>query len=66
VSGESLFYNGENPPVERTRFKENPGLGTSGANARLLRKFRRLLGGTTVSDQKLLLFMASKMAATKR
>src|ERR1700678_2337309 len=60
-----LFYDGEKPP----ELKASPtakGWGDSGKDARTLSRFRRLLGRTSVIDQKLLLFMAQKMAQRKR
>jgi transcriptional regulator with XRE-family HTH domain len=61
-----LFYDGEGPPKVRTKWKAGAGWGSSGADARTLDKFRRLLGRTKPADQKLLIFMAGKMAQTKR
>jgi len=61
-----LFYDGEEPPTERLKLKEKGGWGSKGADARTLAKFRRLLGRTKPADQKLLIFMATKMVQTKR
>jgi transcriptional regulator with XRE-family HTH domain len=55
-----LFYDGEKPPAERLKLKESEGWGSSGADARTLSRFRRLLGRTNPADLKLLLFMAGK------
>lgn len=62
----ALFYDGEEPPKIRNRLKNEDGWGSSGADARTLGRFRRLLGRTDAADQKLLLFMAGKMAQRKR
>jgi transcriptional regulator with XRE-family HTH domain len=61
-----LFYDGEKPPTERLRLNAEDGFGSSGADARTLVRFSRLLGRTKPADQKLLMFMATKMAQTKR
>jgi hypothetical protein len=61
-----LFYDGEKPPTQRLKLKEEHGWGSSGSDARTLDKFRRLLGRTDPADQKLLLYMATKMARSKR
>jgi transcriptional regulator with XRE-family HTH domain len=61
----ALFYDGEEPP--KLKFPQTEkGWGSSGADARTLSRFRRLLGRTNSTDQKLLLFMAQKMAHGKR
>jgi transcriptional regulator with XRE-family HTH domain len=60
-----LFYDGEEPPKIRTKWKEGAGWGSSGADARTLARFRRLLGRTSKTDQKLLMHLASKMASNK-
>ena len=63
----ALFYDGEEPPKIHTKLKEADGWGSKGADARTLQRFRRLLGRSSKADQKLLLFMAGKMAhRTKR
>jgi transcriptional regulator with XRE-family HTH domain len=59
-----LFYDGEAPPKMETKLKEPDGWGSKGADSRTLSRFRRLLGRTSKADQKLLLFMAGKMART--
>jgi transcriptional regulator with XRE-family HTH domain len=64
-----LFYDGEEPPKlshlsKRTTAGEMA-WGGSGKDARVLAKFRRLLGRADETDRKLLLFMAQKMARTK-
>jgi transcriptional regulator with XRE-family HTH domain len=61
-----LFYDGEKPPTQRLKLKEEDGWGSSGSDARTLDRFRRLLGRTDPADQKLLLYMATKMARSKR
>lgn len=60
-----IFYDGEAPPVEPLNLKEASGFGSSGADARTLSRFRRLLARTNPADQKLLIFMAQKMARQK-
>jgi transcriptional regulator with XRE-family HTH domain len=60
-----LFYDGEEPPKIRTKWKEGGGWGSSGADARTLARFRRLLRRTSKTDQKLLMHLASKMASNK-
>jgi transcriptional regulator with XRE-family HTH domain len=61
-----LFYDGEKPPTERLELKEKDGWGSKGADARTLARFRRLLSRTKPADQKLLIFMATKMAQTAK
>jgi len=55
-----LFYEGENPPIlpKYKAVHKAPSWGSSGKQARLLRKFCNLLGRTQESD----LHMARKMA----
>jgi hypothetical protein len=64
-----LFYEGEEPPKLPNLLKrKTPGdvaWGSSGKDARLLEKFRRLLSRATENDLKLLLLMAQKMAGKK-
>lgn len=65
-----LFYEGEEPPKlpnlpKRTTANELA-WGNSGKDARLLGQFRRLLSKTNEKDQRILLFMARKMAGTHR
>jgi transcriptional regulator with XRE-family HTH domain len=64
-----LFYDGEEPPVLPNLFKRKTAAdiawGSAGKDARLLEKFRRLLGRTNESDRKLLFFMAQKLARGK-
>ena len=64
-----LFYDGEEPPTFPNIYKRKSASdiawGTTGKEARLLEKFRRLLSRTSESDRKLLFFMAQKMARTK-
>jgi len=64
-----LFYDGEEPPappklltgkVEGSRL-----WGNSGKHQQALTQFRRLLGQIKDEDQRLLLFMANKMALRK-
>ena len=63
----ALFYDGEKPPSAKLAIAlDDHGFGASGKDSRTLSRFRRLLGRTSSQDQKLLLFMASKMASRKR
>jgi len=61
-----LFYDGEEPPqlpnLPKRRTSDEIAWGSSGKEARLLNKFRRLLGKVDEGDRKLLLYMAQKMA----
>jgi transcriptional regulator with XRE-family HTH domain len=64
-----LFYDGEEPPkmphLSKRRSAEDMAWGGSGKDARILAKFRRLMGQADETDRKLLLFMAQKMARTR-
>jgi transcriptional regulator with XRE-family HTH domain len=64
-----LFYEGEEPPtlpiLPKRKTADDIAWGSSGKDARMLQKFRRLLSRTTESDVKLLLFTAQKMAGKK-
>jgi len=64
-----LFYDGEEPPalphILKRKSARDLAWGSSGKDARVLEKFRRLLSRTNPSDMKLLLFMAQKMARGK-
>ena len=55
-----LFYDGEKPPVKRSKI--SPGWGSTGHDARTLERLRRLLRRTSAENLKLLLFMGQKMA----
>jgi transcriptional regulator with XRE-family HTH domain len=61
-----LLYDGEAPPEApshpRLRNGREPEWGSSGRDARTLRKFRQLLGKTSEDDRKVLLLIAQKMA----
>jgi transcriptional regulator with XRE-family HTH domain len=62
----TLFYDGEKPP--KLTVPESgvlTGWGSSGWEAKTLRRFRRLMSRTDESDVKLLLFMALKMSRRK-
>jgi transcriptional regulator with XRE-family HTH domain len=61
-----LFYDGEKPPTPELSKIEDGGWGSSGRDARMLSRFRRLLRRTNKADQKLLLFVAQKMSQRKR
>ena len=55
-----LFYEGtEKPPALKVA---DTGWGSRGSDAKTLDRFRRLLRRTSTQDQKLLMFMAQKMA----
>ena len=64
-----LFYDGEEPPklpnLSKRKSAGELAWGNSGKDARVLAKFRRLLGQTDEANRKLLLYMAQKMARTK-
>ncbi len=61
-----LFYDGEEPPelpnLPKRRSADDIVWGSSGKEARLLNKFRRLMGRIEEGDRRLLLYMAQKMA----
>jgi transcriptional regulator with XRE-family HTH domain len=60
-----LFCEGENLPAPPKASRKAPSWGSSGKEARLLRKFCTLLSRTDESDRQLLLHMARKMAGQK-
>jgi transcriptional regulator with XRE-family HTH domain len=61
-----LFYDGEEPPelpnLPKRKGADDIVWGNSGKEARLLNKFRRLMGRIEDGDRRLLLYMAQKMA----
>jgi len=61
-----LFYDGEEPPVlpnlPKRKSADDIAWGSTGKEARLLGRFRRLLGRIDEGDRRLLLYMAQKMA----
>jgi len=61
-----LFYDGEEPPelpnLPKRKSADDIVWGRSGKEARLLNKFRRLMGRIEEGDRRLLLYMAQKMA----
>jgi transcriptional regulator with XRE-family HTH domain len=61
-----LFYDGEEPPelpnLPKRKSADDIAWGSSGKEARLLTKFRRLMGRIEEDDRRLLLYMAQKMA----
>ncbi len=65
-----LLYDGEEPPKVPTQLKKKTNgetvWGHSGKDARILVKFRRLLGRTKDHDKQLLLSIARQMARRKR
>ena len=64
-----LFYDGDEPPklpnLPRRRSASALAWGDTGKDARMLAKFRQLLGRANEDDRRLLLFMAKKMVKTK-
>lgn len=60
-----LFYDGEEPPaapiLPKHKLGDAASFGSRGKDARVLSKFRRLLGGLDDANRRLLLFMAQKM-----
>jgi transcriptional regulator with XRE-family HTH domain len=60
-----LFYDGERPPAPKLLKIDDGSWGSSGRDARMLSRFRRLMSRTDKSDLKLLLFMAQKMSQRK-
>jgi transcriptional regulator with XRE-family HTH domain len=65
-----LFYDGEKPPkianLPKGRADEDTEWGSSGKDGKMLHQFRRFLSRTDEKDQKILLFMAQKMAGSAR
>jgi transcriptional regulator with XRE-family HTH domain len=62
-----LFYDGEEPPkLPKRKTGDDVAWGSSGKDGRTLHKFRTLLSRTDEKDQKILLFMAQKLARTAR
>ena len=61
-----LFYEGEEPPkmpnLPKRTTADDIAWGNSGKDARMLGRFRRLLGKTSEKNLRILLFMAQKMA----
>jgi transcriptional regulator with XRE-family HTH domain len=61
-----LFYDGEKPPklpnLPKRETADDVAWGNNGKDAKMLGQFRRLLGRTNEKNQKILLFMAQKMA----
>jgi len=61
-----LFYEGDEPPdlshLPKRKTAADVAWGSSGKDARVLSKFRRLLGRIEAEDRRLLLHMAQKMA----
>jgi transcriptional regulator with XRE-family HTH domain len=65
-----LFYDGEEPPKPpaspRRKAGDNAAWGHSGKDARVLNRFRNLLGRMEGKDTKLLLSMAQQMASKRK
>jgi transcriptional regulator with XRE-family HTH domain len=61
-----LFYDGEEPPelpnLPKRKSSDDIAWGSSGKEARILFKFRRLMGRIDEADRRLLLYMAQKLA----
>jgi transcriptional regulator with XRE-family HTH domain len=61
-----LFYDGEDPPklphLPKRPSADDIAWGSAGKDARFLAQLRRFLSKTSKADQKMLLFMAQKMA----
>jgi transcriptional regulator with XRE-family HTH domain len=65
-----LFYDGEEPPkmpnLPKRKTADDVAWGASGKDEKMLHQFRRLLSKTDEKGQKMLLFMAQKMAGSHR
>jgi transcriptional regulator with XRE-family HTH domain len=65
-----LFYEGEEPPklpnLPKRKTGDDIAWGNAGKDAKMLGQFRRLLGQTNEKNQRILLFMAQKMAQSSR
>lgn len=61
-----LFYDGEEPPelpnLPKRKSADDIAWGSTGKEARVLSRFRRLLSRIDEGDRRLLLYMAQKMA----
>jgi transcriptional regulator with XRE-family HTH domain len=61
-----LFYDGEEPPelpnLPKRKSADDIAWGSRGKDARVLVKFRRLMGRIDEGDRRLLLYMAQKMS----
>ena len=61
-----LFYDGEEPPelpnLPKRKSADDIAWGATGKDARMLGRFRRLLGRIDEPNRKLLMYMAQKMA----
>jgi transcriptional regulator with XRE-family HTH domain len=61
-----LFYDGEEPPelpnLPKRKSADDIAWGSSGKDARMLGRFRRLLSRIDEGDRRLLMYMAQKMA----
>lgn len=60
-----LFYEGEKPPAPNPPAAKSNGWGSSGTEARLFDKFRRVLARTNEEDRKLLFVLAGQMSRRK-
>jgi transcriptional regulator with XRE-family HTH domain len=57
-----IFYDGEKPPAQNLPRIDDGGCGSSGRDARMLSRFRRLMSWASKSDRKFLLLVAQKMS----
>jgi transcriptional regulator with XRE-family HTH domain len=64
-----LFYYGEEPPklmsLAKQKLANDVSFGVRRKDAKVMDRFRRLLGKTSDADRKILLFLAQKMAQAK-
>jgi transcriptional regulator with XRE-family HTH domain len=65
-----LFYDGDKPAelpnLPKRKTGDDAAWGSSGKDERMLHQFRRLLSKTKEKDQRMLLFMAQRMATSNR
>jgi transcriptional regulator with XRE-family HTH domain len=61
-----IFYDGEKPPAPQPAKISGDAWGSTGRNARMLSRFRRLMSRADKNDLKLLLFMAQKMSQRQK
>ena len=65
-----LFYDGEEPPklpnLPKRKTGDDIAWGNEGKDAKVLGQFRRLLSKTNEKNQRILLYMAQKMARPSR
>ncbi len=61
-----IFYDGDKAPPAPALTNADAGWGSKGADARALNRLREFLGRSTPRDRKLLMLIASRMAARNR